>query len=514
MVSADVRSTGRSMAVLMRFLQFIERVGNKLPHPFWLFIIMASLVVVLSAVLNAMGAYAISPADGERIPVRSLLTAEGARMMIGDAITNFAEFPPMALIVVVMLGVAVAERAGLLNALLRGSVTRVPTKLLTFALALVGVSASVASDAAYVVLVPLGAMIFKAAGRSPILGLVVAFGSISAGYNASLVLTPGDALFAGLTTSAAHIIDPAYVVTPLGNYFFTAVSAVFLALIITAVAEFVLARTTARMEVDGEGADAELGDMRLTALERRGLLRSLLVLVVVVVVIAAALIPSGSPMRGEDGGVLSSPIVTGIAFIMGLLFLVLGAVFGRTTGSLPRARDIPEAMATGVRELAPVLVLFFAAAQFLAYFRWTGLGEVIAVRGAALLDSTGVPTPVLLVGMVLVCTLMNIVITSGSAQWALVAPVFVPMFMLLSIPPETTQAVFRVADSPTNVISPMSPYFAMALGFLQRYRRDAGIGTLLSMTLPISVAMLVGWTIVLLAWWGLGIPLGTGAPVR
>ncbi|WP_051049588.1 AbgT family transporter [Nocardiopsis ganjiahuensis] len=502
------------MAVLMRCLQFIERAGNKLPHPFWLFVFMAALVVALSAVLNAVGAYAISPVDGERIQVRSLLTAEGLRMMIGDAITNFAEFPPMALIVVVMLGVAVAERAGLLNALLRGSVTRVPPQLLTFALALVGVSASVASDAAYVVLVPLGAMIFKAAGRSPILGLVVAFGSISAGYNASVVLTPGDALFAGLTTSAAHIIDPGYVVTPLANYFFTAVSALLLALIMTAVTEFVLVRITARMEVDGDGVDEDLGEMRLTPLERRGLLRTLWVLIAVVVVIAAVLVPSGSPMRGEDGGVLSSPIVTGIAFVMGLLFLVLGAVFGRTTGSLARARDIPEAMATGVRELAPVLVLFFAAAQFLAYFRWSGLGEVAAVRGAELLDSTGVPTPALLVGMVLVCTLMNIMITSGSAQWALVAPVFVPMFMLLDIPPETTQAAFRVADSPTNVISPMSPYFAMALGFLQRYRRDAGIGTLLSMTLPMAVAMLVGWTVILLIWWGLGIPLGPGAPVR
>ncbi|WP_017624808.1 AbgT family transporter [Nocardiopsis chromatogenes] len=514
MATADVRSTGRAMAVLMRFLQLIERAGNKLPHPFWLFILMGVLVVLLSAVLEALGVYAVSPADGERIAVKSLISAEGVQVVFGDAVDNFAAFPPMALIVVVMLGVAVAERAGLLNAVLRGSVTRVPDKLLTFALAVVGVSASVASDAAYVVLVPLGAMIFKAAGRSPILGLVTAFGSISAGYNASIALTPGDALFAGLTTGAAQIIDPRYTVTPVANYFFTAVSAVLLALIITAVAEFVLAPATARMEVDGDGADAELGDMRLTADERRGLRNALLVVVAAAALITAALVPSSSPFRGEDGGVLGSPLITGIAFIMGLLFLVAGAVFGRTTGALSRAREIPEAMAQGVRDLAPVLVLFFAAAQFLAYFKWTGLGEVLAVRGAGLLDSAGVPTPVMLVGMVLVCTVMNIMITSGSAQWALVAPVFVPMFMLLSIPPETTQAVFRVADSPTNVISPMSPYFAMALGFLQRYRRDAGIGTLLSMTLPISVAMLVGWTLILLAWWGLGIPLGPGAPVR
>ncbi|RCV53405.1 AbgT family transporter [Marinitenerispora sediminis] len=502
------------MALLLGGLNAIERVGNKLPHPFWLFTIMAGIVIALSVLLSALGVYAVSPADGERIGVRSLLSAEGLQTIVGDAITNFATFPPLALIIAVMLGVSVAERSGLLNALLRGSVTRVPASWLTFVLALTGVTGSVASDAAYVVLIPLGALVFKAAGRSPILGLVVAFTSISAGYDASLLITPTDAILAGLTTSAAHLIDPDYVVTPLSNYFFSAASTVFLAAVITVITEFVLSRRTAGMEVDGEGADAELGDMALSAAERRGLRNAGLVLLAAAAVLAAALVPSGSPFRGEDGTVLSSPVITGVAYVLGILFLLTGAVYGRAVGTIPALRDIPPAMATGVRDLAPVIVLFFAASQFLAYFKWTGLGEVMAIRGADVLGSAGVHPVVLFLGFLAVVAVMNLLITSGSAMWTLVGPIFVPMFMLLGIAPETTQALYRIADSTTNVISPMSPYFVMALGFLQRYRKDAGIGTLMSLTLPLSVAMLVAWTLFFLAWWALGIPLGPGVPVR
>ncbi|WP_179646662.1 AbgT family transporter [Spinactinospora alkalitolerans] len=502
------------MSLLLGTLQVIERAGNKLPHPFWLFTIMAGFVIVLSAVLSALGVSAVSPVDGERIAVKSLLSAEGVQTIIGDAVTNFATFPPLALIVVVMLGVAVSERSGLLNAMLRGSVTRVPAKWLTFVVALTGITGSVASDAAYVVLIPLGALVFKAVGRSPILGLVVAFGSISAGYNASLLITPTDAILAGLTTSAANFIDAGYTVTPLANYFFSAVSAVVLAVLITLVTEFVLTRRTAGMEADGEGVEEHLGEMALTGAERRGLRNAGITVLIVAAVLVATLAPAASPLRGEDGTVLGSPIITGVAYILGILFLLVGVVYGRTVGTVTAARDIPAAMTTGVRDLAPVIVLFFAASQFLAYFKWTGIGEIVAIRGAGVLDSAGVHPIVLFLGMIVFSAALNLLITSGSAQWTLIAPIFVPMFMLLNVPPEATQAVYRIADSSTNVISPMSPYFVMALGFLQRYRRDAGIGTLISLTLPISLTILIGWTLLFLGWWALGIPLGPGAPVR
>lgn len=508
------------MRLLLGTLQTIERVGNKLPHPFWLFTIMAGLVIVLSAVLNALGVSAVSPVDDERITVRSLLSAEGVQTIVGDAVDNFATFPPLAIIIVVMLGVSVSEQSGLLNAMLRGSVTRVPAKWLTFAVALTGVTGSVASDAAYVVLIPLGALLFKAAGRSPVLGLVVAFGSVSAGYNASLLITPTDALLAALSTQAAGIIDTGYTVTALDNYYFSLVSAVVLAVLITLVTEFVLSRRTDGLSEDGgdapkaEGDAGQLGAMALSDTERRGLRNAGLTLLGAVAVVAAALAPPASPLRGEAGTVLESPVITGVAYLLGILFLVVGVVYGRTVGTLSTAREIPTAMAAGVRDLAPVVVLFFAASQFLAYFQWTGIGEIIAIRGADVLDSAGVHPIVLFLGMILFATTLNLLITSGSAQWTLIAPIFVPMFMLLDVPPETTQAVYRIADSSTNVISPMSPYFVMALGFLQRYRKDAGIGTLISLTLPVCLTVLVGWTLLFLGWWALGVPLGPGAPVR
>ncbi|MGI5121917.1 AbgT family transporter [Marinactinospora thermotolerans] len=502
------------MRVLLGVLQAVERAGNKLPHPFWLFTIMAGIVIALSVLLQALGAFAISPADGERIEARSLLSAEGVQVIVGDAIDNFATFPPLALIIAVMLGVSVAERSGLLNAMLRGSVTRVPARWLTFVLALAGITGSVASDAAYVVLIPLGALVFKAVGRSPILGLVVAFASISAGYDASLLITPTDAILAGLTTSAAQFIDPGYVVTPLSNYFFSAASAVFLAALITVVTEFVLTRRTAGMVADGEDAENELGAMELSADERRGLRNAGLVVLAAIAVIALALAPSGSPLRGPEGGILDSPVITGVAYVLGILFLLAGVVYGRAVGTIRAPRDVPPAMAAGVRDLAPVIVLFFAASQFLAYFKWTGIGEIIAIRGADLLDAAGVHPVALFVGFLVVVAIMNLLITSGSAQWTLIAPIFVPMFMLLEVPPETTQALFRIADSTTNVISPMSPYFVMALGLLQRYRKDAGIGTLMSLTLPLSITLLIGWSLFFIAWWALGIPLGPGVPVR
>ncbi|WP_051049501.1 AbgT family transporter, partial [Nocardiopsis kunsanensis] len=399
----------------------------------------------------------------------------------------------------------------------RLSVSRVPAQWLTFAVALTGVTASVASDAAYVVLIPLGALLFKAAGRSPVLGLVLAFTSASAGYNASLLITPTDALLSALTTEAAGIIDADHTVTALDNYFFTFVSAIVLAALITLVTEYVLSRRTESLAEDHDNGDdvhQQLGSMALTAEERRGLRRSGLVVLGFVAVFAAALAPSASPLRGEAGTILGSPVITGVAYLLGILFLLVGIVYGRTTGSITRARDVPEAMAVGVRDLAPVVVLFFAASQFLAYFDWTGIGEIVAISGAEFLEAAGVHPVVLFLGMILFACLMNILITSGSAQWALIAPIFVPMFMLLNVPPETTQAIYRIADSSTNIISPMSPYFVMALGFLQRYRKDAGIGTLISLTLPISVTVLVGWTLLFLGWWALGIPLGPGVDVR
>lgn len=503
---------GRMMAVILAALRGIERVGNKLPHPFWLFAGLAGIVILLSALLHRLGAYAVSPMDGSRIEVQSLLSPDGVAVIFGDAIDNYVNFPPLGLIVVMMLGVVVAEQSGLINALLRGGVTRVPAKYMTFTVALVGICGSIASDAAYVVLIPMAAVVFQAVGRSPTLGIVVAFASVSAGWNATLVVAPTDALLAGITTDAARILDEDVVVTPLANYFFNVASAFLLAFLITLVTELVLRKRTEGLddaETDGEG----LGEFTLRPEERRGVRAAGLTLLVLAALFTLALVPENSWFRGEDGTVMESPLISGIAVVLALVFLAVGVSYGVMAGTVTRPADVPTYMAKGIRDLAPVLVMFFAAAQFLAYFSWSGMAEVVSVRGAEWLESLNVPTFVLFIGFILLATSLNLLITSGSAQWTLIAPVFVPMLMLLDVNPETTQAMYRIADASTNVVTPMSPYFVLVLGFMQRYRKDSGIGTLVSLTLPFTVTILIIWTLFFLTWYALGVPLGPGVPV-
>ncbi|MGK4595927.1 AbgT family transporter [Amycolatopsis sp. w19] len=502
------------MNLLLRALDGVERLGNKLPHPFWLFVILSAVLALASWALSAAGVSAVNPATGKTVEAKNLLSADGVRMMVTDAVKSYTSFPPLGTILVVMLGVAVAERSGLLAAVLRSGVSKVSPRWVTFALAFTGMVSHVASDAAYVVLIPLGALAFRAVGRSPILGIVVAFVSISAGYDASPLITPTDAILSGLTTAAAQTIDPAYSVTPLANYFFSLASSVVLAAVITLVTEKVLARRAEAMPVDDDAEEDDLGSLRLSRQERRGLLAALIALAVFVVALVLAVLPASSPLRGKGGSIIESPLLTSISIFLALGFLAAGWAYGKVAGTVTSSRDIPGFMAHGFREMAPILVLFFAISQFLAYFKWTGIGEITAINGAGLLKSAGVSGPVIMLGILVVVTLVNLIVTSGSAQWALIGPVFVPMLMLLDIPPETTQALYRIADSCTNAITPMSPYFVMALGFLQRYRRSAGIGTLFSMTVPLSFALLVVWTLLFFVFWVFGIPLGPGAPVR
>ncbi|WP_376746543.1 AbgT family transporter [Corynebacterium dentalis] len=538
------------------FLGFVEKLGNKLPDPFWLFVIIGGLVAVTSWIGTLFDMQATDPATGDPILVKSLLSTEGISMMVGDAVENFVTFPALGLIIVVMLGVAVAEQTGLISAVIRAMVAKVGPRTLTFAVALAGVTGSVASDAVYVILIPLGAMSFRAMGRSPIVGAMVAFAASSAGFNSSLVLNITDVLLAGISSTAADIVEPDYEVSPLANYFFVFFSAIVLALIITAVTELYMNKKAHELvnhdeinyeelsfdraagannsedddlfdtaENSSEGAesdkqqskeqsDEELEEsLKLSPREVKALVWTGVASIVMLAAYFALLFISGSPLQGPGGEVMESPLIKDVAVPITLAFFFLGLVYGVIAGTINSPGDIPEFMARGLKTLLPMMVLFFAVSQFLAWFQWSNLGNWTAIRGAELLQRWDLPPLVMFGAFVLLVAVVNLFITSGSAQWALMAPVVVPMFMYVNVSPEVTQMLFRIGDSPSNIITPMSPYFALALTFLQRYYSKSGIGTLMSLAIPYSVAMLVGWFLFFCLWWFTGLPLGPGTPM-
>lgn len=533
------------------FLGLIEKIGNKLPNPFWLFVILAGIVALSSWLGSTLGMKATQPDSGEIVAVQNLLTTEGIQHMVTEAVDNFTSFPPLGVILTVMLGVAVAEHSGLLSALVRSMVAKVGPKVLTFTLALAGVTGSVASDAVYVILIPLGAMSFHALGRSPIVGAMVAFAASSAGFNSSLILNITDLLLASISTPAAQLVDENYDVSPLANIFFVIPSAIVLALIITAVTELFVnkrahdlvdhdkidysevsfdnaagASNTSGADESADSADSagnndnssnneDISDqLKLAAHEKSGLHATGIALLLMLLAYFALLFIPGSPLAGPDGEIMDSPLIRAIAVPIAGMFFVCGIVYGLVAKSITSSADIPDFMAAGLKTMLPMIVLFFAVAQFLAWFEWSNLGVWTAITGSELLERADLPPILLFAGVVALVALLNLFITSGSAQWALMAPVLVPMLMYVGTAPEVTQMLFRIGDSPTNIITPMSPYFALALTFLQRYYKRSGVGTLMSLALPYSIAMIIGWFIFFMIWYFLGIPLGPGSPME
>ncbi|AKP08243.2 Aminobenzoyl-glutamate transport protein [Corynebacterium pseudotuberculosis] len=519
------------------FLGFVERAGNVLPDPFWLFVILAGLVAISSWLGSKAGMIAINPQDNSPVAVTNLLTKDGISKMLTEAVNNFVAFPPLRVILTVMLGVAVAEHSGFISALIRAMVAKVGPRTLTFVVALAGVTGSIASDAVYVILIPLGAMSFRALGRSPIVGAMVAFAASSAGFNASLILNITDVLLGGISTSAAQLVDPDYHVSPLANYFFVVASSIVLALIITLVTELFI-KKKARELVDHdridhsaltfsnnaggspgaqphrEETDDELAqEIELHPSEARALACAGGAFVLMLAAYFALLFVPFSPLYSAEGA-LSSPLIKAIAVPIAMMFLGLGIVYGVAAKTITKLGDIPEFMGRGLKTLIPMIVLFFMVAQFLAWFQWSNLGMWTAIKGAELLQQWDLPVYVLFGALVVMVAALNLAITSGSAQWALMAPVIVPMMMYIGVSPEVSQMLFRIGDSPTNIITPMSPYFALALTFLQRYYKPAGVGTLMSLALPYSISMLVGWFLFFVVWYFLGIPIGPGTPIH
>lgn len=482
-----------------RWLAAIEQLGNRLPHPTLLFVWLCLLLLPGTALLAALTEPVSHPLSGDSLQIRSLLSGDGLRWMLTSAVGNFTGFAPLGVVLVAMLGIGIAEHAGLLGALLRALVRRAPAAALTPLVAFAGVLSSVAADAGYVVLIPLAALLFQQAGRSPLTGIAVAFAGVSGGFSANLLIGPVDALLAGISTEAARTLNPDATVSASSNYWFMLASTVWVVLVISLVTRYYDRRPALAANDIREPTGNDSRTLQLTALT--ALAYGLLILWLTW--------PAAAPLRNPNTGALTdSPFVQSLVIIVALGFASCGLVFGYSSGRFRRGNDVIEALEHTMAQLAGYLVLMFFAAQFVAWFNWSGMALILAIKGAALLGSLSLPAPLLLVMLVLLVATLNLMIGSASAKWALLAPLLIPMLMLLDVSPQASQAAFRVGDSSTNIITPLMPYFALVLGFVRRHDATAGIGTLMAMMLPYSLALLISWSALLAVWLASGWPLG------
>jgi len=505
-----VREKGKKRSRLLRALDLVERVGNALPHPATIFGILALLVAVASAIAAWVGVDAIHPGTGETVAVRNLLSGAGIRWMFEEVDANFVGFPPLGLVLVAMIGIGVAEGSGLLTVMIRALVLKAPRRLITGSVVMAGVLSHVASEAGYVILIPLGASIFLALGRHPLAGLAAAFAGVSAGFGANFLIASVDPVLAGLTESAARILDPSIAISPAVNLYFMVASAVVIVLLGTWVTERLVEPRLG--SYGGPAPRQEIND--LTRQEKRGLAAAGLSVLVLGAVFLLAVVPEGGLLRHPGESVLHSAFFRGLITAIMLVFLVPGLVYGVVVGTIRSDKDVVKQMIGSMGTMATYIVLVFFAAQFVAWFGHSNMGLVIAIRGAETLKSVGLTGILLMVAFVAMSAFINLFMGSASAKWAIMAPVFVPMFMLLGLHPGLTQAVFRIGDSITNVVTPMMSYFALIVAFAEKYDEDYGMGTIISAMLPYTLVFGVAWTGLLVVWMLLGLPVGPDGPLQ
>ena len=513
-------STRRSLSD--RLLGGVERVGNKLPDPFMLFLILFLVVAVVSTAMAWANVAVTVPGAAEETVIKGFFTAEGLSWFTTTLGANYLGFPPLATVLPILLAVGVAEKSGLLSALIRKVFGSAPRWALPYAVGLVGVTGSIMSDAAFVVIPPLAALVFKAAGRHPVAGLLGGFAAAGAGYSTSLLVTSLDALFSGITTAVTQSLpNPGSPVNPLSNYFFNIASSLVLIVLAGFIIDKILeprlrrqgvpAEETAGEEDEDAHAAPEALSSVLTPVERRGVLWAVAAgAAVAAVILVGALLPD-SPWRNEDGGYLpKSPLLSSIVFIVFIMFTVPGLVYGKLTGTIAGGKDVPRVMGASLKDMSGFLVLAFILGQFIALFNWSGIGNWLAVAGASGLESIGLTGYPAIVGFILLASLLNLFIISGSAMWTLMASVFVPMFALLGFEPAFIQGAFRVGDSATQILTPLNPYMIVLLTMLRKYEPQAGLGTVIARMLPFTVLFWLAWVAVLTVFYVFGLPMGPG----
>ncbi len=497
-------------------LKSIERVGNALPHPAIIFVILSAVVIVASYLVSKAGTtvtYYDARAGAEAtVTASNLLSAEGLRYIFNTATTNFTGFAPLGTVLVAMLGVGVAEWSGLINTSLKKLLTNVHPRLLTAVVVFAGIMSNIASDAGYVVVIPLGAVVFASAGRHPIAGLAAAFAGVSAGFSANLLIGTLDPLLGGITNEALRSAGIEYSILPTANYYFMVVSTFLLTFLGTFVTEKIVEKNL------GEYTGSyKPNKEQLTDLENKGLRNAGLALLVFSAIMLALTVPANGLLRSADASgalTVNEFLSKGLIFMILLIFMIPGAVYGKTVGKIKNSNDLVESMTDAMKSMGGYLVLAFFAAQFVAYFGKSNLGTILSVKGAEFLENIGFTGLPLIIGFILISAFLNLFMGSASAKWAIMAPVFVPMMMRLGLSPELTQAAYRIGDSSTNIITPLMSYFAMIVVFAKKYDEESGIGTIISTMIPYSIVFLIGWTVLMAFWYFIGWPIGPGAGIH
>ena len=505
-------NTVQKKGFFQKMLDYTERAGNALPHPATLFASFAFITLLLSALGYYLGWEAIHPGTKELIKVSNLLSHHGVHRILEEMVNNFTGFAPLGIVMVAMLGIGIAEQSGLIHTLIKLLVLKSRKEILTFVLVFAGIISNVASDVGYILLIPLAGVIFIAVGRHPIAGMAAAFAGVSGGFSANLIIGTIDPLLAGLSQEAAQIIDPSYIVSPTSNYYFMVVSTFLIAGVGTFITDKVVEPRLGKYT--GESDNQEDFLTKLTKLEKKGLLMAGLVFLFIFGIAAYGVIPEEGYFRGADGQILTSPLIKGIVALLFITAGGMGIAYGFTTGKFKNDADIMASMASSMKTLSTYFVLVFFAAQFVAFFKWSNLGIILAVNGADLLMSADIGLIPMMILFVILSASINMLMGSASAKWAILAPIFIPMFMIMGYSPELSQVVYRIGDSVTNIVSPMMSFFALIIAFVQKYDNKAGIGTVIATMVPYSIAFFFAWIVLLTVWLLFGWPLGPGAGIH
>ncbi|GAA0202720.1 AbgT family transporter [Kangiella japonica] len=494
--------------VIARFLNGIERVGNKLPDPAIIFLVAMITIWILSWLFSGVDFSAIDPRTGDPIAIKNLLTGDSIANFLSSMVKTFTGFAPLGVVLVAMLGVGVAEHSGYINTGIKLMLKRTPKALLTPMIILVGIVSHTATDAGYVLVIPLAGVIFYAMGRHPLAGIAAAFAGVSGGFSANFIPSGIDPLLQSFTQSSAQIIESGMQVNPLNNYIFTSASSVFIILVGWYITDKIIEPRLQKTAVDGDTDDLPEFET-VTKKEKLSFYLATFVMIAGLGLLAWASLIEDSPLS-DDGSLtkFSAPLMQSIVPLIFLLFWIPGAIYGFASGTFKKSKDMIDAMTKAMGGMAYYVVMAFFCALFISAFAQSNLGALLAIEGAQVLKALSLPSGVTVIGIIFLTAFVNLFVGSSSAKWALLAPIFVPMLMQLGISPDLTQAAYRVGDSSSNIITPLMPYFPLVVVYCQKYVKDTGIGTLIAMMLPFSIAFLIGWSLFLLAYWGLGIPLG------